>query len=1042
MNELSRQQKRQKTIERIVKYAGRGGTGIGVSATIKLCLDGQVWPEAVISLSLTVAVTIGAIAYRFVSGSINRILDKIEAELEAIEEPFATWVVEQIKTGLVKGWWWLNPAFKRKYNESLIDMFRELKVEGFRVGLPALDLEAVFISLRIKTEMLNKIKGKMIASPSDSKGREIWEFLRQSKEKEFYAYRRLAVIGSPGSGKTTLLKHITLTYTKGDYGKYHAPKYIPILLYLRDIRLLILTETPPNLIDLILHQIRSLPADPKLNPPKNWIEDQIRVGNCLIMFDGLDEVANTEERLKVSEWVNQQMTTYSKTPFIVTSRPHGYLENPIDKVGTVLQVLPFNLKQTEDFINNLYRQNEIQRTGRKNPAVLQEAQTLADDLIERIQQNRAIADMAKNPLLVTMIATVHYCGSALPGRRVELYQKICELLLGARQQAKKMKSPLTGEQNKSVLQVLALALMLKKTREFELAEGIEIIKDELQQVAGNELSPKMFFKQIKEVCGLLVEREMGVYEFAHLSFQEYLAAAEIKETQKESILLRNMDNGWWKETIRLYAAQGNGTDLIEYAANHPSVASLTLAVDCLEESLKVSPETREKLDQLLEKGLTSDDPEIVKLATEVKLCRRLDNLLKIDDNLEIDPFYISVAEYKLFLKECFPDQDLASFGTGNHPMIAISNFDNAINFCGWLTEKAKTLTNDENNEDFPVYFRLPYGQEAQTYQARDVHSLGCWTMENQENEFQAIRIVKTDKSCLFSFTTVQVYLQENVMQRQRLTRYYFSESLNSPSEGDINLEMVFIQGGTFWMGSPQGDKNTRSNEYPQHQVTLQPFYMSKYPITQAQWRVIAQRNDLKVERELELNPSHFKGENRPVEKVSWDDAVEFCQRLSRLTGKEYKLPSEAQWEGACRGISPLAPLNKGGSKEVPLFKGDLGGSSPYCFGETLTSELANYGNNVGETTSVGQYPPNGFGLYDMHGNVWEWCEDEYINNYENTPRDGTAYRSKSMQRIVLRGGSWLNYPLLCRSAARFNTSRNLGDDNIGFRVVCVVGETS
>ena len=161
------------------------------------------------------------------------------------------------------------------------------------------------------------------------------------------------------------------------------------------------------------------------------------------MLDGLDEVADASERHTVSQWVNQQMTVYRKTVFIITSRPHGFQSAPVERVGTILEVLPFNSEQVQDFIKSLYRQNEIMRTGRSTPAVLAEAENLASDLVKRIQDNRAIADMAKNPLLVTMIATVHYCGSALPGRRVELYQKICDLLLGARQQAKKMEDLLT-----------------------------------------------------------------------------------------------------------------------------------------------------------------------------------------------------------------------------------------------------------------------------------------------------------------------------------------------------------------------------------------------------------------------------------------------------------------------------------------------------------------------------------------------------------------------------------------------------------------------
>ena len=448
-----------------------------------------------------------AIGGNFVSRVTNRTLDLIEEELENIEEPTAQWIVKQLKTLPVRLWWQFNPKFKRRYYESLIDTFRDLKIEGFRIGLPALDLEDVFVSLRVKTGTPDKIRGKIITRQSDDEQREIWDFLKNNQGK-FRAYRRLAVIGSPGSGKTTLLKHLTLTYAKDQQNKYQAPNLIPVLLYLRDIRHQIITESPPLLSQLIREHIENLPSDPPLTLPPNWIEDQLRLGKCLVMLDGLDEVANADQRNAVSVWVNQQMRVYRQTMFIVTSRPHGFQSAPIERVGTVLEVLPFNPQQVEDFIRSLYWQNEIMRTGRSTPAVLREAQTLADDLIARIQDKRAIADMARNPLLVTMIATVHYCGSALPGRRVELYQKICDLLLGARQLAKQIKVPLTGEQNKSVLQVLALSLMQAKTREFPLELGTKIIQEELERVAGNTLTGEQFLKQIKEVSGLLVEKEL------------------------------------------------------------------------------------------------------------------------------------------------------------------------------------------------------------------------------------------------------------------------------------------------------------------------------------------------------------------------------------------------------------------------------------------------------------------------------------------------------------------------------------------------------
>jgi formylglycine-generating enzyme required for sulfatase activity len=183
------------------------------------------------------------------------------------------------------------------------------------------------------------------------------------------------------------------------------------------------------------------------------------------------------------------------------------------------------------------------------------------------------------------------------------------------------------------------------------------------------------------------------------------------------------------------------------------------------------------------------------------------------------------------------------------------------------------------------------------------------------------------------------------------------------------IEMVEIPAGNFLMGSPTSEESHFTSESLQHEVNLGAFWMSKFPITQAQWV-----------RVMGASPSHFKGDNLPVEQVSWHDAMDFCRRLSEQTGHIYTLPSEAQWEYACRA----------------------GTTTPFYFGETITPDQANYDGNYtynggprGEyrqrTTPVGMFPPNAWGLYDMHGNVWEWCLDEWHPNYEGAPVDGSAW---------------------------------------------------
>ncbi len=259
--------------------------------------------------------------------------------------------------------------------------------------------------------------------------------------------------------------------------------------------------------------------------------------------------------------------------------------------------------------------------------------------------------------------------------------------------------------------------------------------------------------------------------------------------------------------------------------------------------------------------------------------------------------------------------------------------------------------------------------------------------------------------------------------------YSHTWGYTEPLNDEIGLEMVLIPGGTFLMGAPEDEPESNDDERPQHEVTLKPFYMGRYAVTQAQWRVVA--NYPQIERKLNPNPSEFfKGDKRPVERVSWENATEFCHRLSAQTGKEYRLPSEAEWEYACRA----------------------GTQTPFHFGEAITTELANYDGSYTDdgspqgrfrnlTTNVGSFPANQWGLQDMHGNVREWCQDDWHLNYKSAPNDGTAWIDEDRQRrtrVQIRGGSWYHNPGFCRSASRQNYDRRVCfSGTIGFRVVCV-----
>lgn len=275
----------------------------------------------------------------------------------------------------------------------------------------------------------------------------------------------------------------------------------------------------------------------------------------------------------------------------------------------------------------------------------------------------------------------------------------------------------------------------------------------------------------------------------------------------------------------------------------------------------------------------------------------------------------------------------------------------------------------------------------------------------------------------FAFELITFNDRGEEIERRHGQAEYYLEDLGGGSildrvripglEGGITLNMVLIPGGTFMMGSPEHEEERHEDESPQHQVTVPEFWIGRFQITQAQWQVVAALP--KVERDLASDPSLFKGDRRPVERVSWHDVQEFCARLTRHTGRCYRLPSESEWEYACRANTTTA----------------------YSFGNSFSEKAANYNPVVGETSVVGHYPPNGFGLHDMHGNVWEWCLDDWHDNYDKAPDDGTAWiTDSSSAKKVRRGGSWDCDPRHSRSAYRFGNETFFCDDNTGFRVCC------
>jgi len=300
-----------------------------------------------------------------------------------------------------------------------------------------------------------------------------------------------------------------------------------------------------------------------------------------------------------------------------------------------------------------------------------------------------------------------------------------------------------------------------------------------------------------------------------------------------------------------------------------------------------------------------------------------------------------------------------------------------------------------------------------------------------------------DRLFSYEFKVIASDPRGRITESGRQQRRYLSEEL----PGGVALEMAEVPGGSFLMGSSELEANRKGYardlgkqlrekvqerlpaESPQHAVKIAKFYFGKFEVTQAQWNAVASLP--KVKRELMSDPSQFKGGNRPVEKISWEEAVEFCERLSRATGRKYRLPTEAEWEYACRA----------------------GVDAPFHFGQSITSDWANFdgerrflsspdGANRQETVSAGSLGiANRFGLYDMHGNVWEWCLDGWHENYQSAPDNGRLWQDGAIAYLkVVRGGGWDSAGVECRSGFRDRLTSTLRTNNLGFRVVAEIEE--
>ncbi len=525
--------------------------------------------------------------------------------------------------------------FRRHYNRQIIYEHRVFNVRGLRTKGSYVELEQVFVELNIAHSNLQQISTNPLLFKNISESQPIWQFLRQFKKKEAVA---LAILGPPGCGKTTLMQHLALTFAANRQRRYRLRAYIPMLLFLREHATAIV-EKSLSLPDLAQQHFSDQTRYPELKPPPQWFLRQLRKGECLVLLDGLDEVVEASQRQKIAKWVDQQIRNYPRCHFILTARPQGYQSASLSQAH-VFEVMSFGPQKVKQFIRNWYLANKLIAAGKDDRGVQQDANREAEDLLHRLQDTPRLEDLTVNPLLLTMIANVHNFRGELPEERIELYDEICNVLLGYWQQAKGKKvkegdpKDLTFKQKRVILQPLAEAMMNQKVSEIATQEAQKIIMPYLNQVDATQEHIDNFLKNIQQTTnGLLIEKETGVWSFAHLTFQEYLCATHWRDTGKVSAWdglqwQQFIEDGWWHETVRLYAAQSDAKILVEACLQLNSELSLELAANIAEEALQLEASLREKT------AKTREERSVIRLRSQpiVVTDKEAQEKFKIDMN--------------------------------------------------------------------------------------------------------------------------------------------------------------------------------------------------------------------------------------------------------------------------------------------------------------------------------------------------------------------------------------------------------------------------
>jgi hypothetical protein len=532
--------------------------------------------------------------------------------------------------------------FGRRYGQFVLAGLRFIDLKGLAtVGPFTPELGEVFVDVSLVFRPPHKIQPGLLDDPAvDTTERHaLGDFIDRPEPTV------LAIVGGPGSGKTTLLRHAARDVCLRRQRRRARRRGLPILLYLRDHAAAIVADPDVSLANLLRGTLGEL----KAAEPDRWFEQRLGGGECVVLLDGLDEVARQEDRAKVAAWAEHQIRLYPANDYVITSRPHGYRTAGVAG-AQVLAVCGFTDRQVARFVHGWYLAVERHSTGARDEDVTVRARAGAEDLLRRLEGAPALRDLTVNPLLLTMIANVHRYRGALPGSRAELYAEICQVMLWRRQEAKNLATGLAGDKKEALLRGLAFTMMERRlsdlSRDEVLAETSPALRRLSRRIRGED-----FLADVGS-NGLLVERETELYCFAHPTFQEYLAAAHIRDKGLVSVLVDAVADPWWREATLLYAAHADADPIIVACLHSNSVIALALAFDCADQDSEIAEDLRDQIEGLLAAATSPEmSQERRRLIAGVLLTRHLHEQQRASDGSRICVRPITVGLYQLFLDD-------------------------------------------------------------------------------------------------------------------------------------------------------------------------------------------------------------------------------------------------------------------------------------------------------------------------------------------------------------------------------------------------------